>query len=97
HLVTADGAIMGTPLYMAPEMWRGDPATRSADIYALGAVLHELATGHPPHHEHAALPWQELSRVVMYEDTPPLSLTAPALDPRLAEIIERCLRRNPDE
>jgi serine/threonine protein kinase/formylglycine-generating enzyme required for sulfatase activity len=90
--VTAHGSIMGTPHYMAPETWRAEPASPSSDIYALGAVLHELATGAPPHDQHRALPVHELGHKVQTEETPsPLGLV-PDLEPRLAEVIHACLR-----
>ncbi len=39
---------VGTVEYTAPELWRGEPASVASDVYALGCVLHELASGRPP-------------------------------------------------
>ncbi len=46
--LTATGSIFGTPLYMAPEQARGETAGPAADLYALGTLLYEAASGAPP-------------------------------------------------
>lgn len=48
--ITRIGAVMGTPLYMAPEQVRGDRADRRTDLYALGAMVREALTGEVPFH-----------------------------------------------
>jgi serine/threonine protein kinase/WD40 repeat protein len=90
--LTQAGAMLGTPLYMAPEIWRGEPATVYSDLYALGAVLYELATGQPPHVAEQML---ELEQKVQVETPLPVHTLAPLLDVRLGEIIDRCLLRSP--
>jgi serine/threonine protein kinase/formylglycine-generating enzyme required for sulfatase activity len=91
---TLPGAVLGTPAYMAPEVWRAEPATFRADVYALGALLYTLCTGAPPH---VAATLVELRRAVIGRDARPLAELAPDVDPRLASIVDRCLRRDPAE
>jgi serine/threonine protein kinase len=76
---------------MAPEIWRGEPVTRETDIYAMGALLYELCAGAPPHIE---VPLTELPRIASEQDAPPLLRVAPTVDPRFAEIVDRCLKRD---
>lgn len=49
--LTRDGFVMGTAAYLAPERRRGEPATVRTDLWALGATLLEVLTGHPPSDE----------------------------------------------
>ena len=83
----------GTPLYMAPEIWRGESATRHSDVYSLGALLFELCTGEQPN---KGVPPIELPYVVMRRDTRSLREAAPSVDARFAAIVDRCLSRDPD-
>lgn len=46
--LTADGQLLGTPHYLAPELIEGREATRQSDVYALGCVLYECLVGEPP-------------------------------------------------
>jgi len=81
--------LSGTPDYMAPEVWRGDPPTRRSDVYSLGAVLFELLSGAPPF---AGTALTELGDAITLRD-------APALDtePRVAALVARCLARDPEQ
>ncbi|MCP3141466.1 bifunctional serine/threonine-protein kinase/formylglycine-generating enzyme family protein [Pyxidicoccus sp. QH1ED-7-1] len=88
---TRVGAVLGTPLYMAPEAWRGEPATPRTDVYGLGAILYELASGEVPFAESSLA---ELPMRLQREDAPPLASRAPGVDPRLAEVVDRCLHRD---
>ena len=90
--VTRPGAILGTPRYMAPEQWRGEHATERTDVYALGAVLFELACGRPVH---PSRDLDELRAAVIDGDAPPLVTIAPEIDPALAAVIDRALARSP--
>ena len=92
--LTAPGAVMGTPGYMAPEQIRGDQVDFRADIFAFGVLLFELATGRHPFS--TATPVSTVARVL--EAAPPdLQELAPACPPALAAIIRRCLEKDPEQ
>jgi serine/threonine-protein kinase len=90
--LTASGAVLGTPAYMAPEQARGDAVDHRADIYGLGATLYELVTGRPPF-PHAPLA-EALARVIHDEPVPPRRL-APALPADVETIALQCLAKDP--
>ncbi len=86
-----DLRIYGTPYYMAPEQIRGKRPTPATDVYSFGATAYHLATGRPPFNEGSIV-----DAHLTQEPLDPLELD-PELDPRLAELILRCLKKDPDE
>ncbi len=84
----------GTPLYMAPEIWRGEPATRRTDLYSLGILLYELLAGTAPHR---GIPITELGLVVQSRDIPRLRDVAPGVPAALAAIVDRLVARKASE
>jgi serine/threonine protein kinase len=91
---TQPGMICGTPSYMAPEIWRGEPATFRSDIYSFGALLYTLCTGHPPQVRTSITALQE---AVQNQDAPPLIEAAPGMNPAFCAIVDRCLARDPQK
>jgi len=96
--LAADGARgvgipVGTPDYMAPEVWRGESPTQRSDVYSLGALLYELIAGKPPFGDADS---RALRERVTTEEALALRDRAPDADPALAEVIARCLRRDRD-
>jgi serine/threonine protein kinase/formylglycine-generating enzyme required for sulfatase activity len=92
--LTQVGTLLGTPNYMAPELWRAEPATRRSDVYALGVVLYILVSGKPPCDASNSV---ELATRVQAFEPRPLLERMPRCDRRLAEVIDRCIRRDPFE
>jgi serine/threonine protein kinase/formylglycine-generating enzyme required for sulfatase activity len=83
--------LVGTPLYLAPELWRGEPASRRSDLYALGILLYELLAGTAPH---AGVATVLLRGVVGRSDIPRIGDVAAGVDPGLAAIVDRLVERD---
>ncbi len=97
-LRTQTGAIVGTPMYMAPEQIRGQQVDSRCDIYAMGCILYALLTGDPPFTDEAV---GVLLKNHLYE--PPVPPTAKvhgnrraAIPPELERAILRCLSKEPE-
>jgi hypothetical protein len=91
---TRTGIVMGTPAYMSPEQVKGLPVDLRADIFALGVVLYEMATGHSPFQRQnfmAAL------HAAAFEETPPMNSIRPQVPDQLERIVERCLKKKPED
>ncbi len=91
--LTADGAILGTPQYMAPEQLEGQEADARADIFALGAVIYEMATGRKPFEgkSHA-----DLIAAILAREPQPISAFQATAPPALGHVVRTCLAKAPD-
>jgi serine/threonine-protein kinase len=93
---TRAGIIFGTPFYWAPEQARGKPVDARTDIYALGLIMYESFSGTLPFQDES--PLAILNQHVTMEPEPIAQRAARAgrsLPPGLAEIITRCLQKDP--
>jgi len=85
--------VRGTPGYMAPEQWRGEPSTPATDVWALGIILYEVLSGAQPYRDVG--PLAELARAVCSsEPVPPLRASLP-LPPELASLVQACVDKDP--
>jgi Tol biopolymer transport system component len=90
-MATQAGVILGTAAYMSPEQAKGFPADQRSDIFSFGTVLYEMLTGRQPFQGDTA-PDVMASVLVREAD---LSALPPNLNPRLGELLRRCLEKHP--
>lgn len=83
---------IGTPDYMAPELWSGTPGSVQSDMYAVGVVFYELLCGRTPFEEHDG--FALVTRQIAH-DPPGILEFHPALAPVLATVVMRAVRRDP--
>jgi serine/threonine-protein kinase len=91
---TSAGAIVGTPSYLAPEQARGEPVDARTDLYAVGCLLYELASGKPPFVAPTPL---AVVAAHLREEPRPLAAAAPGISRAFSDVVHRALRKRPDE
>ncbi len=88
---TARGGTIG---YMAPEQFVTGQSSVQSDVWALGVILYELASGRHPFARPDAEDFQAI-RAIQFSDPPDLSEIAPGISPELKSVIAQCLEKNP--
>jgi eukaryotic-like serine/threonine-protein kinase len=89
---TREGVVMGTVPYMSPEQLSGRPVDHRTDVFSIGVVLFEMASGRRPF---AGGSTAELSSAILRDAPPALSALRPGLPKELARIVSRCLEKEP--
>ncbi len=91
---TEPGTIMGTVGYMSPEQVRGQSADQRSDVFSFGAILYEMLTGERAFDGESA---GVVMSAILKEDPSPLLKKKPNLPSSLEQIVDWCLKKNPDE
>jgi Tol biopolymer transport system component len=92
--LTTQGTILGTFQYMAPEQLEGLEADARTDIFALGALLHEMATGQRAFRGESKT---SLIAAIVSSQPPPVSQLVPMAPPALDHVIRTCLAKDPED
>src|SRR5215207_5910623 len=88
---TQAGAVMGTLAYMSPEQAAGEPLDARTDVWSLGVVLYELATGRKPFEGGNR---RETVNAILSEEPAPATATAPELPPGLDHVLSKALEKD---
>jgi serine/threonine protein kinase len=88
--VTREGAVLGTLPYMSPEQFRGQKIDHRSDIFSLGILLYELATGRRPF---AGATYADVGSSILRDTPPLLTKLKPDLPRHLARIVVHCLEK----
>ena len=92
--LTAQGMIVGTLQYMAPEQLEGKEVDARTDIFAFGAVVYEMATGKKAFEGKSQA---SLIAKILETDPPPISSLQPMTPPALDRVVKKCLAKEPDQ
>jgi len=92
--VTAEGTVLGTIQYMAPEQLKGAEADARTDIFAFGAVLYEMLTGK---RAFEGTSQASVITAIMSSEPPPVSSRLPMTPPALDQLVRHCLAKDPDD
>ncbi len=92
--LTSVGTILGTFQYMAPEQLEGAEADPRTDIFALGALLYEMATGRRAFEGKSKT---SLIAAILASQPPPISSVQPVMPPALDHLVRKCLEKGPED
>ncbi len=92
--LTADGGVVGTAEYMAPEQADGRPVTYRADLYSLGGVLYALLAGRPPFRARSLVEMLQMQR---FAEPEPIRRYAPGVPEELEQILASLLAKDPED
>src|SRR5437763_404694 len=92
--LTSEGMLVGTFQYMAPEQLEGKEADALADIFALGELIYEMATGKPAFSGKSRA---SLIAAILTTDPPPMETLQPMTPVSLGRVVKKCLAKDPDE
>ncbi len=92
--LTAEGTIIGTFQYMSPEQLEGKDADARSDLWALGCVFYEMATGRRAFEGKSQA---SVIGAVMHAEPAPIATLAPMAPPALDRLVRRCLTKDPDD
>jgi len=92
--LTAEGTIVGTFQYMAPEQLKGKEGDARSDIFSLGAVLYEMATGKKAF---GGKTTASVIAAVLASEPPLISALQPMSPPALERVVKTCLTKDPDK
>jgi serine/threonine protein kinase len=92
--LTAEGTIVGTFQYMSPEQLEGKEADARSDIFSLGAVLYEMATGRKAFEGKSQA---SLIAAILAAEPAPITSLQPMAPPALERVVKTCLAKDPDE
>jgi len=91
---TGAGVVVGTAGYMSPEQVRGQPTDPRSDIFSLGSILYEMATGRRAFQADSAV---ETMNAILKEEPPEISRLGPDIPVGLDRIVRHCMEKSPDE
>jgi eukaryotic-like serine/threonine-protein kinase len=92
--LTQEGVLVGTVQYMSPEQLDGKEADARTDIFAFGAVLHEMTTGERPF---KGATQASLISAILRDEPQPISRVQPTSPPALDRVVATCLAKDPEE
>ncbi len=91
---TESGMILGTAPYMSPEQVRGVAVDARSDLFSLGVLLFEMATGHSPFQRNSLM---DTMHAVAFDDTPIMDSVRGHIPGELKRIVAKCLKKQPED